>query len=161
MAVTVPGAQEIATNGAGPGPSGLEQLLALQARGPSAVGVMTLLGARLESVDEGHVAFACETRADFSNPMGMLHGGISATMLDSAMGCAVMSALPAGVGYITVDLAVTYLRPVPLDGVTVRAEGRTIHVGNRIATASGTLSDPAGRVLATATTTCLVLSGHR
>jgi len=123
---------------------------------------MTLLDARMESVRPGQVTFACETRGDFANPMGVLHGGITATMLDSAMGCAVMSALPAGVGYTTVDLAVTHLRPVPLDGVTVVAEGRTIHVGGRVATASGTLTDPAGRVLATATTTtCLVLPDDR
>jgi uncharacterized protein (TIGR00369 family) len=159
MTATVTGSGTETTAGAGP--DGLARLLDLQARGPSAVGVMTLLDARLESVHRGHVTFSCRTRGDFANPMGTLHGGISATLLDSAMGCAVMTALPAGAAYTTVDLAVTYLRPVPLDGVVIRAEGRTIHVGGRIATASGTLTGPDDRVLATATTTCLVLPEAR
>ncbi|HLN17681.1 MAG TPA: PaaI family thioesterase [Acidimicrobiales bacterium] len=137
-------------------PSGLELLRSWQERGPSSVGVMRLLGARMQTAEHGRVVFAAETCPDFGNPMGTLHGGIAATMLDSAMGCAVLSALGPGVGYTTIDLAVKYLRPVPLDGTTLWADGRTVHVGGRMATATGRLTDRAGRLIATATTTCLV-----
>src|ERR1700736_5558035 len=85
--------------------SGLEVMRSLQRRGPSAVGIANLLDMRIDEVDEGRVVFALETRADFANPMGTVHGGIAANMLDSAMGCAVQSALPPGAGYTPVDLS--------------------------------------------------------
>lgn len=110
----------------------------------------------LEEVEPGRVEFAVRSRPEFSNPQGMLRGGITATLLDSAMTCAVMSSLPAGVGATTVDLSVTYLRPGTLDGMQLGATGETVHVGRTVATARGTVTDARERVLATATTTCLL-----
>ena len=138
-------------------PSGLELLQGLQARGRSAVGVANLLGMEIESVEPGRVQFTLSTRPDFANPHGMLHGGITATLLDSAMGCAVLSGLPPHVGFTTVDLAVTYLRPVSLDGVELRAHGEIIHLGRRIAAAEGRVIDGRDRLIATGTTTCQIL----
>jgi uncharacterized protein (TIGR00369 family) len=136
--------------------SGLEQLRDLQAQGPGAVGVAALLGLRLDAVEPGRVVFTARSQPEFANPQGTVHGGVTATLLDSAMACAVLSELPPGVGSTTVDLAVTFLRPVPLDGTELRAEGRVVHVGRSIATAEGRVTDDRGRVVATATTTCLV-----
>ncbi len=77
-------------------------------------------------------------------------------MLDSALGCAVMSALPAGDSYTTLDLMVTYLRPGSLDGITLIADGLVTHLGGRMASAEGKLMNPDGKPIATATTTCMV-----
>jgi uncharacterized protein (TIGR00369 family) len=136
--------------------SGLEALQAIRDGNAPSVGVGVLLGMEMAELEEGRVVFRLTTREALGNPQATLHGGITATMLDSAMGCAVHSALPPGVGYTTIDLNVTFLRPVPLDGVELRAEGRVVHVGGRVATASGEVVDGDGRRVATATTTCMV-----
>jgi uncharacterized protein (TIGR00369 family) len=86
-----------------------------------------------------------------------VHGGALATLLDSALGCAVHSTLPAGVGYTTVDLAVTYLRPVTRDTGRLRCEAEIVHGGRTVATARAQITDPSGRLIATATTTCIIL----
>jgi uncharacterized protein (TIGR00369 family) len=148
-----------AMQGQGPGsPTGLEALRARLIDGPS-VGAATLLGMRPTLVEHGTVTFACEAVAAFANPMGTVHGGIIATLLDSALGCAVQSVLPPDTGYTTLGLEVKYLRAVPLDAGELQATGTVVHAGRRQATADGRLTDRDGRVLATATTTCLVLSG--
>ena len=139
-------------------PSGLEALEAIRDGTGPPVGVAELLGMEVVHLEEGRVVFGAATRAAFGNPLGTLHGGITATLLDSAMGCAVQSALPPGAGYTTVDLHVTYLRAVPLAGVELRAEGRVVHLGGRLATAHGEVVVLGqDRPVATATTTCLVL----
>jgi uncharacterized protein (TIGR00369 family) len=137
--------------------SGLELLQGLQARGPSAVGVANLLGMDIEAVEPGRVSFTLHTRPDFANPGGTLHGGITATLLDSAMGCAVLSGLPPELAFTTVDLSVTFLRPVRLDGAELHASGEIVHLGRRIATAKGRVTDGADRLIATGTTTCQIL----
>jgi uncharacterized protein (TIGR00369 family) len=144
------------TDTAGTTLSGLELVRNLQDQGPSAVGIVNLLGMRIDQVDEGRVVFLVETRPDFANPQGTVHGGIAATMLDSAMGCAVLSALPPGAGFTTIDLAISYVRSVAPDGARMRAEGKVVHLGGRIATAEGRMTDGTGRLVATATTTCMV-----
>ena len=139
--------------------SGFELLRGLQERGPAAVGVGGLLGMSIEAVEPGVIVFGLRTGPQFANPQGGLHGGITATLLDSAMGCAVLSQLPPDVGYTTVDLSVTYLRPVPLDGTHLQARGEVLHLGRRIATAHGRVTDDRDRLIATATTTCQILGG--
>lgn len=114
-----------------------------------------LLGMSLTEFGEGTVTFQCRTRADFMNPIGTTHGGICATLLDSAMGCAVHSTLAPGETYATLELSVNYVRPVPIDGVVLTATGTTIHVGRRSATAEGRVVDDQGRLVAHGTTTCL------
>ena len=136
---------------------GLVSLRERFAAGPS-VAAADLLGMRPVVVEHGTVTFACEADPRFANPMGTVHGGIIATLLDSALGCAVQTVLPDGSGYTTLSLEVKYLRPVALDAGELRATGTVVHVGRRQATAEARLTDAAGRVLATATTTCLVLT---
>jgi uncharacterized protein (TIGR00369 family) len=116
-----------------------------------------LLDMRISDVDDGRVVFEIDARPEFSNPLGSIHGGILATLLDSAMGCAVHTTLPAGVGYTTVDLAVTFVGKASYDGSVLRGEGHVVHRGGRIVTAEGRVVDATGRLVATATTTCLVL----
>jgi uncharacterized protein (TIGR00369 family) len=90
------------------------------------------------------------------NPIGSVHGGYAATLLDSAMGLAVHSTLPAGTGYTTLEFKLSFIRGMTKDTGTVRTEGKTLHVGRRTAIAEARITDSKGRLLAHATTTCLV-----
>ena len=90
------------------------------------------------------------------NPLGSVHGGIAATLLDSVMGCCIHTTLKAGTGYTTVEIKVNYIRAMTDKTGQVRAEGKVINVGARIATSEGRLVDAAGKLLAHGTTTCLV-----
>jgi uncharacterized protein (TIGR00369 family) len=90
------------------------------------------------------------------NPIGSVHGGYAATLLDSAMGLAVHSMLPAGTGYTTLEFKISFIRGMTKDSGVVRSEGRTLNVGRRAATAEARITDAQGRLLAHATTTCLV-----
>lgn len=135
---------------------GLDLLRSRLAAGPVA-GVAELVGMRPVRLELGTVAFAADASARFANPMGTVHGGIIATLLDSAMACAVQSTLPEATMYTTLGLEVKYLRPVALDAGEITATGTVVHAGRKQATAEGRLTDSAGRVLATATTTCLII----
>lgn len=121
---------------------------------PQSIG--RLLGMHFTILEEGQVEMELDTRPDFSNPLGSVHGGICATLLDSVMGCAVHSTLGPGVGYTTLELKVNYIRTVPVTGETLRAVGNIIHVGGRTATAEGRVLDSADRLVAHGTTTCMV-----
>ena len=90
------------------------------------------------------------------NPIGSVHGGYAATLLDSAMGLAIHSMLPAGTGYTTLEFKVSFIKGMTEDTGPVRTEGRTLNVGRRAATAEARITDAKGRLLAHATTTCLV-----
>jgi len=90
------------------------------------------------------------------NPLGSVHGGWFATLLDSAMGCAVHSTLPAGKGYTTLELKINIVRPLTDAVALVRAEGKVVHAGRQVATAEGRLVGPDGKLYAHATTTCLI-----
>jgi uncharacterized protein (TIGR00369 family) len=90
------------------------------------------------------------------NPIGSVHGGYAATLLDSAMGLAVHSMLPPGTGYTTLEFKISFIRGMTKDTGVVRSEGRTLNVGRRTATAEARITDATGRLLAHATTTCLV-----
>jgi len=91
------------------------------------------------------------------NPMGTVHGGWFATLLDSAVGCAVHSTLPAGKGYTTLELKINMVRPLTDQVPLVRAEGKIIHTGRQVATAEGRIIGPDGKLYAHATTTCLIV----
>lgn len=119
--------------------------------------IRRLLGMRFDRLDYGRVDISLATRPDFANPLGTVHGGIAATLLDSVMGCAVQTTLPAGVGYTTLELKVNYIRAVRTDGQTLTATGTVIHAGRRTATAEGKVLDKDGKLIAHATTTCIVL----
>jgi uncharacterized protein (TIGR00369 family) len=114
------------------------------------------LGFRVSEVEFGRVAFAYTPVFDHYNPLGTVHGGIAATLLDSVMGCCIHTTLKAGIGYTTVEIKVNYVRAMTDRTGPVRAEGKVINVGSRIATSEGRLTDSSGKLLAHGTTTCLV-----
>ena len=117
-----------------------------------------LLGFRLVAAERGRVVFEGEPGAEHLNPMGIVHGGYAATVLDSCMGCAVHSTLDAGQGYTTLELKIGYARPIlPGKGV-IRAEGSVQSVGRRAGFAESKLLDAEGRLLAFGSTTCLVFA---
>ncbi|MCU7826697.1 PaaI family thioesterase [Kitasatospora sp. DSM 101779] len=140
------------------GMSGLEILrAALEGRLPAA-SIMSTLGFRLTEVDEGLAVFEGDPGDHLLNPMGTVHGGFLATLLDSALGSAVMTRLPAGTAYTTVQLGVHMVRPVLPDTPALRCEGRTVHVGRTTATAEArVVGTHDGRIYAHGTTTCAVL----
>jgi uncharacterized protein (TIGR00369 family) len=137
--------------------SGIEYLRALQSGELPPPPFAVLLGIWITEVSEGRVVFAAEPGEYHYNPLGTVHGGVMATLLDSALGCAVQSLLPAGTTYTTLELKVNYLRPVTMKTGTVYAEGKIIHMGGRIATAEARLTDAAGKLYAHGTTTCIIL----
>jgi uncharacterized protein (TIGR00369 family) len=138
--------------------SGLELMRWVQTERPVDVpSIGRLLGMRFDDVEHGRVVISLDTRPDFANPLGTVHGGIAATLLDSVMGCAVHTTLAAGVGYTTLELKVNYIRAAQTDGRTLTAEGTVIHAGRRVATAEGKVVDEHGKLVAHATTTCLIL----
>ena len=114
------------------------------------------LGFSAIEFDYGRFVFQGEPTLDHYNPLGMVHGGYIATLLDSCVGCAVHTTLPAGKGYTTLELKINYIRAVTTRTGPVRAEGKVIHVGNQAGVAEGRLTDSQGKLLAHATTTCLV-----
>jgi uncharacterized protein (TIGR00369 family) len=121
--------------------------------------IAELLGFDIRTVEPGQVTFAMQPRLEHYNPLGMVHGGVSATLLDTAVGCAVQTRLPRGTGYTTLDLQVRYLRPVSVRTGTVLATGTVVHLGRRTATAEARLVQAdTGRLLATATSSLLVMS---
>ena len=111
----------------------------------------------LAEVEEGRAVFTLTPSEFHYNPIGVVHGGVAATLLDSAMGCAVHSLLPAGTGYTTLELKVNLLRAMTRDTGPVRAEATVLHAGSRTALAEAKLVDERGRLLAHATSTCLIL----
>ena len=112
---------------------------------------------RLVSAEKGSTVFEGIPSPQFTNPHSTMHGGWIATLLDSAMGCAVRTTLRPGFVYVTADLNVTFVKAVTSSVTKVRAEGRVLHAGGRLATAEGKLVGPDGTLYAHATTTCLVL----
>jgi len=138
--------------------SGLEQLRAVfdPDRPERAPGIGKTMGFSIVELEEGRVVFGGHPDESVYNPIGTVHGGYAATLLDSAVGCAVHSMLKAGQGYTTLELKVAYHRPMTTKTGPVRAEGKVIQVGRRAAFAEGRLTDLEGRLYATATSTLLV-----
>jgi uncharacterized protein (TIGR00369 family) len=142
---------------AGHGLSGLEFLQKIVAGELPRPPIAALMNFELVELSEGYAVFAVEPKEYHYNPIGVVHGGLAATLLDSAMGCAVHSTLPAGAGYTTLEIKVNFVRPMRADTGRVRAEAKLIHLGGRTATAEGRVIDEAGKLYAHATTTCLIL----
>jgi uncharacterized protein (TIGR00369 family) len=107
-------------------------------------------------VEPGRAVFQGRPQIGHYNPLGTVHGGWIATLLDSCVGCAVHSTLPAGKAYTTAELKLNYVRPVTTRTPVLRAVGNVIHVGNRMATAEGKLVGPDGKLYAHASTTCFI-----
>ena len=115
-----------------------------------------LLGFDMLDVERGRVVFAATPTTAHSNPAGATHGGFAAAILDTCMTCAVQSTLQAGLACTTLDLHVHYTRSANDKTGLLRAEGKVVHAGRRFATAEGRLSDLQGRLIAHATTSCLI-----
>lgn len=111
-------------------------------------------------VERGRVVFQGRPRRDFYNPMGSVHGGWFATLLDSAVGCAVHTTLPPGKAYTTLELKLNIVRALTDRVPLVRAEGVVVHGGSQVATAEGRLFGPDGRLYAHASTTCLLFDAR-
>ena len=109
-----------------------------------------------QTAEAGHVVFHSVPGFRHYNPIGSVHGGYAAILLDSAMGLAVQTTLPAGTGYTTLEFKISFIRGMSQDTGPVRTEGKTLNVGRRAATAEARITDANGRLLAHATTTCLV-----
>ncbi|MER3555473.1 MAG: aromatic compound degradation protein PaaI [Meiothermus sp.] len=138
------------------GMSGLEYLQAMQRGEFPPPPIMAPLAFGFVGAEEGRVLFKL-TPAEFHyNPIGSVHGGVFCTLLDSAMGCAVHSALPAGAGYTTLELKVNLLRPLTAETGEVLCEGKTVYVGGRQTTAEGRIYGADGKLYAHGTTTCMV-----
>lgn len=136
--------------------SGLEYLQAMVRGELPPPPMMALMNIGAGDIEEGRVVFTVDPAEYHYNPIGSVHGGVACTLFDSAMGCAVHSMLPAGVGYTTLELKVNFLRPLSVDTGRVLCEGKVIHVGSRVATAEGKLFDAAGKLYGHATTTCII-----
>jgi uncharacterized protein (TIGR00369 family) len=138
--------------------TGLQHLQAMMDGELPPAPIALLMEFRPVELAEGRVVFAGTPDERHYNPIGTVHGGYAATLLDSAMGCAVQMLLPAGQGYTTLDLQVRYVRPMTVATGEVRAEGAVVHAGRRQAVAEGRVVRAAdGKLLAHGTTTCLIL----
>jgi uncharacterized protein (TIGR00369 family) len=138
------------------GKSGLEMMRAMLRGEVPYPPIATTLDFSLLEVEEGRALFQGTPGPAHLNPMGTIHGGWYATLLDSAMGCAVHTMMPAGRGYTTAELGVNLVRAISSKAPRVRAEGKVIHCGRQLATAEARLYGPDGTLYAHATTTCLV-----
>jgi uncharacterized protein (TIGR00369 family) len=138
--------------------SGIEQIRAIFAGKTGYQGIAKTLDIRPVSAEEGFVVFEGSPTQAVYNPIGTVHGGYAATLLDTVMGCAVHSSLKAGQAYTTLELKVAYHRTLTDSSGPVRAEGRVVSIGRRTAFGEGKLFDKDGKLCATATTTCLVFS---
>ena len=118
-----------------------------------------LIGFSLTEVEPGHAVFDFVPAEQHYNPIGVVHGGLAMTLLDSAMGCSVHTRMPAGGGYTTLEAKTNLVRAITDKTGRLRAIGKLVHLGSRIATAEGRLEDAAGKLYAHATTTCIVLNG--
>jgi uncharacterized protein (TIGR00369 family) len=139
--------------------SGLEFMRAIIAGELPPPPIAQLLGFTVAEVSEGRARFAATGGEEHYNPIGVVHGGVTATLLDSAMGCAVHTTLPAGVAYTTLELKVNYVRAATA-GMPLVADAEVIHRGRKVATAEALLhAGEGGKLLAHATTTCLIIEG--
>lgn len=137
---------------------GLEALRGVVAGDVPLAPITETMNFKLVEVSEGRAVFAMTPAEYHYNPIGVVHGGVAATLLDSAMGCAINASLPTGTAYTTLELKVNYLRPLTMTTGQVRAEGTVVHLGRRMAVAEGRITDSSGKLYATASTTCLVMS---
>jgi uncharacterized protein (TIGR00369 family) len=123
--------------------------------------MLDLLGIRLLEADAGRVVFGANVREQFYNGTGVAHGGFAATLLDTALGCAINSTTPAGKRFTTLELKVNLTRPLTIAANPLRCEGKALHVGGRTALAEAWLYGSNGKLYAHATTTCIVVEAPR
>jgi uncharacterized protein (TIGR00369 family) len=138
--------------------SGLQLLTGIMKNVLPAPPIQQALDFRIVHVERGRTVFAGTPKFEYYNPLGSVHGGYIAALLDSCMACAVHSTLEKGYSYATIEIKINYVRAISSDTGEVRAEGKVINAGKRIATAEGRLVDSAGKLYAHGTTTCLIVT---
>jgi len=136
--------------------SGLEFLRAIAAGQLPGPPIAHTLGFTLSEVSEGLAVFTVEPKEFHYNPIGVVHGGLAATLLDSCMACAIQTTLPRGRAYTTLEIKVNMVRAITSTTGPLRCEGRVIHTGKQVGTAEGRITDAQGRLYAHGTTTCMV-----
>jgi uncharacterized protein (TIGR00369 family) len=139
--------------------AGIEFLRAIRDRTLPPPPIAQLMGFDLVEVEPGHAVFECTPGEQHYNPIGVVHGGLAMTLLDSAMGCCVQTMMPDKTGYTTLEAKTNLVRAITSETGKLRAIGKVLHVGKRVATAEGRIEDLSGKLYAHATTTCIVLSG--
>ena len=143
------------------GLSGIEYFRKMMAGELPPPAMLELLGIRLVEVDEGRVVFSATAEERFYNGTGVAHGGFAATLLDTALGCAINSAMPVGRRFTTLELKVNLTRPLTKDAGVLRCEANVVHVGGRTATSEGRIVDRNGKLYAHGTTTCIIVEPPR
>jgi uncharacterized protein (TIGR00369 family) len=147
----------VATAAAGAKMAGLDYLRAVIAGEVGRPPISITMNMEIAELEDGRAVFVGEPGEEHYNPIGIVHGGYAATILDSALGCSVHTTLPAGVGYTSLGLEVKYLRPISRDTGRVRCEGTVVHRGRRQATAEARLTaEDTGKLLATGTSTLMI-----
>lgn len=136
--------------------SGIEFLKKMQAGEVPAPPIASHVAMELVEVGDGTVTFSCQPDESHYNPIGMVHGGLVCTLLDSALGCATQTKLPAGLGYTSIEIKVNYLRPVTSESGLLTCVGRVTKPGRRVTFAEGEVVDKNGKVVATASGSLLV-----
>jgi len=141
--------------------SGLEYMRQLMAGERPSSGMAQLMNFRLVEVSEGHAVFTVEPDERHYNGLGIVHGGLAATLLDSALGCAINTMMPPGRVFTTLEMKLNYVRPMRRETGEVRCEASVLHVGGRVATAEGRILDAGGKLYAHGTATCMLFRAQR
>jgi uncharacterized protein (TIGR00369 family) len=136
--------------------SGLEYMRQLLTGEREPSGMARLMNMRLVEVEEGRAVFAVEPDERHYNGLGIAHGGLAATLLDSALGCAINTVMPAGRIFTTLEMKLNYVRPMRRETGEVRCEAEVLHAGGRVATAEGRILDASGKLYAHGTATCML-----
>ncbi len=139
-----------------PGLSGLDYLKQMAAGDLPGAPIASHFSMEVVEVDHGSITFRCQPDESHYNPIGTVHGGVVCTLLDSVLGCATHTTLPAGMGYTSIEIKVNYLRPVTKDSGPLTCTGRVTKPGRRVAFAEGEVVDKDGRVVASASGSLLV-----
>lgn len=119
-----------------------------------------LIGFKMAEVHPGRIVMQLDPEQSLENTVGLLHGAVAAALLDTAMGCAISTELPAGRGAVTMDLKLTYLRPLSVRSGTIQAEGRVVKLGRQSSYAEGSVYDGAGKLAVHATATFSMIGGE-
>ena len=136
--------------------SGLEYMRQLMTGEREPSGMARLMNMRLIEVEEGRAVFAVEPDERHYNGLGIAHGGLAATLLDSALGCAINTVMPAGRVFTTLEMKINYVRPMRRETGEVRCEAEVLHAGRSVATAEGRITDAGGKIYAHGTATCML-----
>ena len=136
--------------------SGLEYMRKMMTGELPPSGMVQLLGLKLVEVSEGRAVFTVQPDESHYNGLGIAHGGLAATLLDSALGCAINATMPPGKIFTTLEMKINYVRPITRERGELRCEANMIHTGGRVATDEGRIVDREGKIYAHGTATCML-----